>query len=45
LIATKFGEASPLERSGLVAAGLALFIVTFAVNLLARTIVKRSSQV
>jgi phosphate transport system permease protein len=43
LIATRFGEASALERSGLVAAGLALFLVTFAVSLLARRIVGRSA--
>jgi phosphate transport system permease protein len=43
LIATRFGEASSLERSGLVAAGLALFIVTFGVSLLARKIVGRAA--
>jgi phosphate transport system permease protein len=42
LIATHFGEAGKLEQSGLVAAGLALFLVTFAVNFLARLIVKRA---
>jgi len=42
LIATRFGEASALERSGLVAAGLALFLLTFAVNFFARWIVRRT---
>ncbi len=41
-IATAFGEASDLERSALVAAGLALFLLTFAVNWLARLIVVRT---
>jgi phosphate transport system permease protein len=44
LIATRFGEASNLERSGLIAAGLALFLLTLAVNMLARRIVSRSSN-
>jgi phosphate transport system permease protein len=44
LIATKFGEAGELERSALVAAGLALFLLTLAVNLLARRIVNRSGR-
>jgi phosphate transport system permease protein len=42
LIATRFGEAESIERSGLVAAGLALFLLTFAVNLGARRIVARA---
>jgi phosphate transport system permease protein len=41
-IAIKFGEAGELERSGLLAAGLALFAITFFVNLLASRIVSRS---
>jgi phosphate transport system permease protein len=41
-IAIHFGEANSLERSGLIAAGLALFLLTFAVNLGARAIVGRS---
>ena len=45
LIATHFAEASPLERSGLVAAGLALFLVTLVVNLAAQRIVSRSASV
>lgn len=40
-IVTRFGEASELERSGLVAAGLALFVLTFGVNLMASRIVNR----
>ena len=42
LIATRFGEADTIERSGLVAAGLALFLLTFAVNIGARRIVART---
>jgi len=42
LIATKFGEAGSLERSALIAAGLALFLLTLAVNLIARRIVGRA---
>jgi len=42
-IAIHFGEAGSLERSGLIAAGLALFLLTFAVNFLARLIVKRAA--
>jgi len=42
VIAVHFGEATALERSGLVAAGLALFFLTIAVNLVARQIVNRS---
>ncbi len=42
LIATRFGEATPLERSGLVGAGLALLCLTFAVSLVARRAVARS---
>jgi phosphate transport system permease protein len=41
-IAIHFGEATDLERSALVAAGLALFLLTFAVNFLARAIVVRT---
>ena len=42
LIATKFGEAQGLEINGLIAAGLALFVMTLVVNLVARAIVRRS---
>jgi phosphate transport system permease protein len=41
-IAIHFLEATSLERSGLIAAGLALFILSFAVNFLARLIVRRA---
>lgn len=41
-IATKFGEAQGLEQNGLIAAGLALFVLTLIVNLVARGIVRRS---
>jgi phosphate transport system permease protein len=40
-IVVHFGEATPIERSGLIAAGLALFLVTFVVSLAARFIVAR----
>lgn len=43
-IAVKFGEAGPVERSALVAIGLALFLVTLVVNLVARGIVSRSGK-
>jgi phosphate transport system permease protein len=42
LIATKFGEAQGPEINGLIAAGLALFVMTLIVNLAARGIVRRS---
>jgi phosphate transport system permease protein len=45
LIATKFGEAGSLERSGLIAAGLALFLLTLGVNVIARRIVGRAEAV
>lgn len=41
LIAIRFGESTDLERSGLVASGLALLVLTFAVTLLSRRIVTR----
>jgi phosphate transport system permease protein len=44
LIVTKFGEASEIERSALIAAGLALFAITFMVNLVSRRIVARSAK-
>jgi len=45
LIAQRFSGANDLERSGLVAAGFALFLLTFAVNMLARWIVNRTTKV
>jgi phosphate transport system permease protein len=42
MIATKFGEASKIEISALIGAGAALFIVTVAVNLVARRIVNKA---
>ncbi len=42
LIASKFGEAQGIEINALIAAGLALFIMTLVVNLIARSIVNRS---
>lgn len=42
LIALKFGEASGLSLSALMAAGLALFVVTLVVNFLASIVVARS---
>ncbi|MHB8670272.1 MAG: phosphate ABC transporter permease subunit PstC [Acidimicrobiales bacterium] len=43
LILNKFGEGGPLGQSALIAAGLALFVVTLAVNLIARRVVLRSA--
>lgn len=43
VIVTKFGEATAVERSGLVAAGLALLLLTFSVSLIARRIVVRKA--
>jgi phosphate transport system permease protein len=43
-IADQFSASSPLERSGLIAAGLALFLMTFAVNLVARFVVNRTGK-
>ena len=40
-----FGEANAVERSGLVAIGLALFMLTLVVNLSARIVVRRSAYV
>ncbi|WP_433894655.1 phosphate ABC transporter permease subunit PstC [Streptomyces sp. CA-111067] len=42
LIALRYGEASPLGTSALMAAGLALFLVTLVVNFAASSIVARS---
>jgi phosphate transport system permease protein len=44
LIVTRFLEASSLERSGLIAAGLVLFALTFVVNLVSRLVVARSAR-
>ncbi|MGA0914369.1 MAG: phosphate ABC transporter permease subunit PstC, partial [Candidatus Nanopelagicaceae bacterium] len=44
LILLKFGEAKPLEIKGLMAAGLALFLLTLLVNLLADFIVARTGK-
>ncbi len=42
LIALRYSEASPFEISALMAAGLALFIVTLIVNFGASIIISRS---
>ncbi|GII56951.1 phosphate transport system permease protein [Planotetraspora thailandica] len=42
LIANRYGEASPIGLSALMAAGLALFLITLVVNFTASTIVSRS---
>lgn len=42
MIALRYGEASPLAMSALMAAGLALFILTLAINFTASTIISRS---
>jgi len=41
-ILARFGEATPDEISGLMAAGLVLFVITLIVNFVANTIVNRS---
>ncbi len=43
LIATKFGEATVYELKALVAAGFVLFMLTLVVNMLAATIVQKST--
>ena len=42
-IALKFPEAGPLGRNALIAAGLALFVLTLLVNTAARAITRRSN--
>jgi phosphate transport system permease protein len=42
LIALRFGEASPFGISALMAAGLALFVLTLLVNFAAASVVARS---
>ncbi|GAB3617120.1 phosphate ABC transporter permease subunit PstC [Okibacterium endophyticum] len=42
LIAQRYGEASPFEMSALMAAGLALFVMTLIVNFAASMIISRS---
>lgn len=44
LIANNFGEAGEAQRHALVAAGLALFVITLIVNTAARIIVNRTSK-
>ncbi len=41
-ILARFGEASPEEKQGLMAAGLVLFVITLLVNFLANVIVNRA---
>jgi phosphate transport system permease protein len=43
-IATLFGEAGDIGRSALIASGLVLFVITFAVNILARAVVHRGGR-
>ena len=43
LIATKFGEATEYELKALIAAGFVLFLLTLVVNMLATTIVQKST--
>lgn len=45
LILARFGEASPEEVSGLMAAGLVIFFITLIINFLANGIVARSKAV
>ena len=41
-IANRFGEAGATGRSALIASGLVLFVITLAVNLVARYVILRS---
>jgi phosphate transport system permease protein len=43
LIVTRFNEATPVERSGLVAASLALLMLTFSVSLISRWVIGRKA--
>ena len=43
MIALKFGEATDKEISALIASGLVLFIITLIVNMVASSIVARST--
>jgi phosphate transport system permease protein len=42
LIASRFGDATSFQLSGLLAAGLVLFLITLVVNMLAAVVVGRS---
>jgi len=44
VIANEFGEADALHRSALIAAGLVLFVLTLAVNAIARLLVRRAER-
>lgn len=44
IIASKFGEATDFEIQALIAAGLVLFVLTLAVNMIASVIVQRSAS-
>jgi phosphate transport system permease protein len=44
LIVSKFGEAGDLELQALMAAGLALFVVTLLVNFIADLIVRKTAK-
>jgi phosphate transport system permease protein len=44
IIANNFPEAGELQRHALIAAGLALFVITLIVNIVARIIVNRTSK-
>ncbi len=44
MIVNKFGEATPNEVQGLMAAGLVLFLLTLVVNLAANFVVRRTSR-
>ena len=41
-ILARFGEASPAEKSGLMAAGLVLFVITLIINFIANWIVSKA---
>jgi phosphate transport system permease protein len=44
VIANQFGEATDVQRAGLIGLGLILFVLTIIVNLIARGVVERSAR-
>jgi phosphate transport system permease protein len=44
VIANQFGEASGEFRSALIGLGVLLFVITIAINLIARGVVERSAR-
>jgi len=44
VIASEFGEASGVFRAGLIGLGVLLFVLTIFINILARSVVARSTR-